>query len=169
MKRPNNIEFSGDSLRVLTHSLQAVKPEEGCALLLGKQKQLLSLHKENSLRIELIWPCCNVWNLKTLIFPTPPGLPNNHHKQKGSQEDRFAIDPREQILAQQWAREKNMEVLGSAHSHPNGEAFPSFFDQYWTFTSGLSIIIGQSGCIRAWWLSKNQTVPPQELAILELK
>ena len=164
-----SIQFAGDCLRVLSHSLLAVKPQEGCALLIGNEKQSSYFHEENVWQIKLIWPCCNAWNIKALNFPTPMKIINIKHENKISKENRFAIDPREQIHAQRWARKKNMQILGSAHSHPNGEAFPSLIDQSWSFDSGLSVILGKSGNMRAWWITKNQTVPPAEVAILGLK
>ena len=39
MKRPNFIQFAGDSLEILRDSILDVAPEEGCALLLGDQME----------------------------------------------------------------------------------------------------------------------------------
>ncbi len=36
----------------------------------------------------------------------------------GDRDSRFALDPREQIAAQRWARLRGLEVLGVCHSHP---------------------------------------------------
>ena len=169
MKSPIGIEFTDDCLGILSHSLLAVKPQEGCALLIGDEKQSSSFNREHILRVQMIWPCCNIWGINIFNLAESPIEIQNNRKKDLSKENRFAIDPREQICAQRWARKRNWKIIGNAHSHPNGNASPSFIDDYWTFTSGLSIIIGKSGCIRAWWMSSNQTVPPQEVAILGLK
>ena len=38
MKKPDLIQFQGNSLKILRENLLAVAPEEGCALLLGNHK-----------------------------------------------------------------------------------------------------------------------------------
>ena len=169
MKSPLGIEFASDSQRILSHSLLAVKPEGGCALLIGDERQSSSFKEKNILRVQMIWPCCNVWQINILKLPEYSKEMNTSKNNICSKKNRFAIDPREQLLAQRWARKRNWRIIGSAHSHPDGEPIPSLIDDYWTFASGLSIIIGESGRIRAWWMSKKQAVLPEKLAIWELK
>jgi len=166
MQIPVFIEFSGDCQRVLCQSLLAAAPYEGCALLIGNQKESDSLVKEDGLKIHLIWPCCNVWKPEVSNLLESPKRKSNPLKEDLSKKNRFLIDPREQILAQRWARNRNWQVVGSAHSHPHGVPIPSAADRYWTFLSGLSVIVGQSGEIRAWWMHEKQTFEPKEVAIL---
>ena len=68
MKSPLGIEFASDSQRVLTHSLLAVKPQEGCDLLIGDERQSSSFKEAYILRIQMIWPCCNVWESENFKF-----------------------------------------------------------------------------------------------------
>lgn len=134
--------------------LRAAEPEEGCALLLGRQRQ-------TTLELERIWPCCNRW------------LPAEERNQ------RFQLDPREQLLAQRWARQHDLQVLGAAHSHPSSGAEPSATDL--ALACGPSLMLIRSGlggprALRAWWLpedagwgaSDGQAAPgqPHELAIV---
>ena len=83
--------------------LEVADPEEGCALLLGSRK-------EHTWTLERLWPCCNVW----------PVAGERHH--------RFAVDPREQLVAQRWGRGQWLELLGVAHRHPRSAAIPSRAD-----------------------------------------
>jgi proteasome lid subunit RPN8/RPN11 len=119
---PDEIHFGRKVLTVLQGVILAAAPEEGCALLLGPRW-----------RVRRIWPCCNVWSPRT------------------ERRRRFAIDPREQFLAQKWARQRGWEVLGTLHNHPEGEAVPSATDQALAVPPALLVIQGMSG-LACWWL-----------------
>jgi proteasome lid subunit RPN8/RPN11 len=106
-------------LTVLRQILVSAAPEEGCALLLGERL-------DDGWRLRWIWPCCNVW-------PVP-----------GERCRRFAIDPREQLLAQKWGRVRGLEVLGAAHSHPSSPAVPSSTDRHLTLQPALMLILGRA-------------------------
>lgn len=89
-------------LITLARVFAAAEPAEGCALLLGDPGPCAHLRQ--------IWPCLNDWPVRA-----------ERHR-------RFALDPREQLLAQRWSRRRGWTVLGSAHSHPCGEPRPSRVD-----------------------------------------
>ena len=95
--------------------LRAAAPLEGCALLLGRRRN-------TDLELERIWPCCNSWQ--------PPE----------QRRERFLLDPREQLQAQRWARERDLQVLGAAHSHPTSPAVPSSTDRELCFGPTLMLI-----------------------------
>ncbi len=88
---PAELRLGRQALTVLEAVLAAAAPDEGCALLLGRRDPWRILH---------VWPCLNVW------------------EPAAERRRRFALDPREQLQAQKWARARGLEVLGSAHSHP---------------------------------------------------
>ncbi|MCP9835007.1 M67 family metallopeptidase [Cyanobium sp. Aljojuca 7A6] len=129
------------ALTVLEAVLVAVAPEEGCALLLGGRDPWC---------VRRIWPCLNVW--------VPPA----------ERCRRFALDPREQLLAQKWARSRGLTVLGSAHSHPFSEPVPSALDLSLAFTPTLMLILGQGPAegeprsLACWWLPEQGS--PRRLA-----
>lgn len=136
---PTQLRISRQALTVLTRVLAVAAPQEGCALLLGSQDP------ERALWLRWIWPCANVWE------------PASERRR------RFRIDPREQLLAQKWARGRGWQVLGSAHSHPLGVEEPSATDRALAFAPTLMLILapepgagpaalehgGRLGC---WWL-----------------
>lgn len=109
--------------------LPAAAPEEGCALLLGRR---------NPWRVDHVWPCLNVW------------------EPSGERRRRFALDPREQLQAQKWARARSLTVLGSAHSHPLSAPVPSALDRSLAFGPTVMLILGQADGAAAPLLS----VPP---------
>lgn len=122
---------SPPSLRVqLQRILSAAAPDEGCALLLGTRDKTSGLW-----RLHWLWPCLNVW-------PRPAERPR-----------RFAIDPREQLLAQRWGRERGLQVLAHAHSHPQSSPDPSVTDRCLCVTPALLLIQGPGGEQRLWWLA----------------
>lgn len=127
---------------VLERVLAAATPQEGCALLLGCRRGF-------SLVLQSVWPCCNCW---------PIGAERGR---------RFAIDPREQLLAQKWARLREQVVLGFAHSHPQASPHPSATDLDLAVAPVLMVIQGQEAgadrpALRCWWL-EGDGVPPQPL------
>ncbi len=160
---PGFVQFDPDYLIVLRDSLLSTKPQEGCALLIGERKRSSINKQKTILKIRLIWPCCNIWepgifNLNGFSKPT-----NQINFANLSRKTRFAIDPREQLHAQRWARDRNWTVLGHAHSHPLGEAMPSSIDKEMSFTPGLMVIVNGSGDIGAWWIANDQKFQPLQL------
>ncbi len=145
---PEELGLGRQALTVLEAVLLAVAPEEGCALLLGRR---------DPWRVEQVWPCLNVWE------PSP------------ERRRRFALDPREQLQAQKWARARGLTVLGSAHSHPLSMPVPSALDLSLAFAPTLMLILGQDDgparsadtggeprSLACWWLPEHG--PPWPLA-----
>ncbi len=128
---PGEIRIDRLALTVLRADLGGALPLEGCGLLLGLRDGPLW-------RIRRIWPCRNIWE---------PAAERTR---------RFAIDPREQLLAQRWARQRDWQVLGSAHSHPSSEPVPSAIDCQLAFAPTLMLILGLAATpeleLAAWWL-----------------
>ncbi|MEN9767891.1 M67 family metallopeptidase [Vulcanococcus sp.] len=135
---PERLRLHGHCLIVLERTLTATAPQEGCALLLGTRLQ-------EALVLQRIWPCCNSWQ---------PAAERTH---------RFQLDPREQLLAQRWARAHQLQVLGAAHSHPTSAAVPSRTDL--ELCLGPSLMLIHSGLAAqqqpwgAWWLSESHLEP----------
>jgi proteasome lid subunit RPN8/RPN11 len=123
---PGEVRIGRQALTVLQRVLAVPVPEEGCALLLGEPGLAQVSSQEgrgNPWRLRRTWPCRNVW------------------QPAGERTRRFAIDPREQLLAQKWARGHGLQVLGSAHSHPGGQPVPSFTDRDFCFAPTLMLIL----------------------------
>ncbi|NDF63174.1 MAG: M67 family peptidase [Synechococcaceae bacterium WBB_3_034] len=116
---------------VLERTLVAASPAEGCALLIGSRRG-------EAVWLRWIWPCCNRWE---------PAAERPRH---------FQLDPREQLLAQRWGRERGLQVLGAAHSHPSSPAVPSRSDRERCLGPTLMLIrsglTAEAEPLRAWWL-----------------
>ena len=71
---------------------------------------------------------------------------------------RFLVDPREQLAAQRWARDRHQRCLGVAHSHPASAPVPSPQDRRLGQTESLMLILSASLGLRAWWLHGDRSV-----------
>ena len=127
MNTPPEVRIGRQALTLIDRLLDAAAPEEGCALLLGTRRS----GPRDSLgvapthwHLQQVWPTTNVWE------PVVERL------------CRFRIDPREQLLAQKWARSRGLEVLGSLHSHPASPPLPSATDCTMAFAPTLMLIRG---------------------------
>ena len=149
---PALLRLNLDWLTILAGVLAAAAPEEGCALLLGQQ--LPGAPGGDVLQVSEVWPCQNRW------------------EPKRERCQRFLLDPREQLLAQRWARQRGVQVLGSAHSHPASPAEPSATDL--ALAVGPTLMVIRSGLpgagaaaepagplagLGAWWLPGDGAAP----------
>lgn len=124
---PEGLLIDWQPLTVLERVLTTALPAEGCALLLGRTGP--------SWHVQLVWPALNCW-------------PDAAERCR-----RFGLDPREQLLAQRWGRQRGLQVLGCAHSHPCSEAIPSPTDLALNLAPALLLIRGQKGEWRSWWIN----------------
>lgn len=147
---PALLRLNLDWLTILVGVLTAAAPEEGCALLLGQR--LPAALTGDLLELGLVWPCLNRW------------------EPQGERRQRFLLDPREQLLAQRWARQQGLTVLGSAHSHPASPAEPSATDLALAVAPTLLVIrsglvgagedsAGTLAGLGAWWLPGDAAAP----------
>ncbi len=154
---PVFVDFYRECLILLRDNLLAVAPEEGCALLLGEKKKSFQHPNEPYWQIQRIWPCRNVWAPSFSEQFEQSSITENTTRAGLSRLNRYVIDPLEQLDAQRWARKNNLEILGSAHSHPRSAAIPSLTDQELSFAPGLKVIVDGQGHVRAWWVCRNRT------------
>lgn len=146
--KPRCLHFGEQELIVLGAVLAVAAPSEGCALLLGPAAG-------DHWLVAAIWPCLNVWQ------------PAKERCR------RFALDPREQLQAQRWARSRGWQVHGAAHSHPVGPLEPSPTDRRLTLGPTVMVIAAAAPeaetarvPLRAWWLDQDPRTEPLPLAVL---
>ncbi|QNI53117.1 putative metal-dependent ubiquitin isopeptidase [Synechococcus sp. BIOS-E4-1] len=158
---PCRLRIDLDCLMILRASLKAVSPEEGCALLLGNSAPDPHVH--------FVWPCCNVWGPGFGGFSDPINADGDRAQISASRRSRFALDPREQIAAQRWSRQRGWRILGSAHSHPGGQPVPSALDRQWAAGEGVVLIDAGTAGVRAWWLQgPRQGAPDRPVSALSM-
>ena len=142
---PSLLCLDHQCLTVLDANFQARSPDEGCALLLGP------VPTQSRWLVTEVWPCCNVWQ---------PAVERTSC---------FAVDPREQLAAQRWARDRGLKSLAVAHSHPREAAIPSVRDRQLGHTNGLMLITDRDGLPSAWWLDGDRRVTSIPLEVWDTR
>ena len=169
MKIPKYIEFHNETNSVLSRYLKAAEPAEGCAILIGHKKSSGIDNKNICWEIKHIWNSRNIWGLKEskLIDQNICRFPNQKIT-KLSTKNRFEIDAKDQIAAQKWARENDLEVLCCAHSHPIGKNRPSEIDLLLHKSPGLMVISNKNGNLKAWWVKNKFSFHRVKIKIFSL-
>ena len=169
MKIPKYIEFQNETNSVLSRYLKETAPAEGCAILIGHKKSSVIDKKNHFWEIKHIWNCRNIWGKQEskLINQNTYTRPNQKTIQL-SNKNRFEIDAKDQIAAQKWSRENDLEVLCCAHSHPRGENRPSEMDLYLHKSPGLMVVANNNGNLKAWWIKNKLSFQRVKIEIFSL-
>ena len=113
--------------------------------------------------------CCGV-----MIGRTAPGdeaevveiVSAANEREEESRHNRFLISPRALLQAQRSARERDLEIVGYYHSHPDHPARPSDFDRdhAWPGQSYLIISVqkGEVADCRSWRLRDDRSAFDEE-------
>ena len=82
------------------------------------------------------------------------------NKRTDHKERRFLMDPLDFLKAEEYAEEKNLELMGIYHSHPDHPSIPSEFDRVhaWPNLSYIiiSVIKGRFDKIQSWRLNEDR-------------
>jgi proteasome lid subunit RPN8/RPN11 len=169
MKIPKYIEFHNATNSVLSKFLKAAEPEEGCCMLIGKTNSSAENHKRNIWEVTQIWNCRNIWGeSESKLIKHNISIFSNQKNIRLSKRNRFEIDARDQIAAQKWARENDLEILCCAHSHPSGKNKPSEMDLYLHQSPGLMVISNMNGDLKAWWIENKLNFHSVKIEIFSL-
>ena len=169
MKIPKYIEFHHKTNLILSRHLKAAEPEEGCAILIGHKKSSEKNEKHNFWEIKHIWSCRNIWGEQESQLSNQNKCALHNYKINHlSKRNRFEIDPKDQITAQKWARESDLEILGYAHSHPTGKNKPSEIDLFLHQSPGLMVISNNKGNLKAWWIINKLSFQRVKIEIFSL-
>lgn len=88
-----------------------------------------------------------------------------HNAKEGDKRRRFEIAPRDYMRAERYAAERNLELLGIYHSHPNHPPIPSEHDRVAAqpFFSYLifSVYEGRHRELRSWRLNEAAQFDPE--------
>ena len=137
------LTINSTHLKQIYAQAEKTYPEECCGLLLGIIEQDRGWVKD-------IYPTPNSWT------PEEQDLLNDQSKKPLSRRNRFTIDPRCLLKVQKEARERQLNIIGVYHSHPDHEAIPSAFDQAIAWQDYYYIIVsvrqGQGQDLLCWQL-----------------
>lgn len=151
-------------LKLQSHHLQAIQthaestyPEECCGLLLGH------LRGDVKTLIEVL-PTENSWGEDAdNAFLS---LESSAQRQS-SKRNRFSIAPQVMLQAQKNARDRNLDIIGIFHSHPDHPAVPSEFDRAiaWQQYSYIIVSVQQGlACdLKSWNLNDDHQFQSEEI------
>ncbi|NEQ97888.1 MAG: M67 family metallopeptidase [Cyanothece sp. SIO2G6] len=149
---------------IKTHAVSTY-PEECCGILLG---QMHTVDCEITRTVVELWPVTNTWGdeAKTTIAVVRA----DSTEQELTAERRYWIDPRELLAAQKAGRNRNLQVIGIYHSHPDHPAVPSECDRVlaWPDYSYIivSVLEGKSTDVLSWALNDNHQFQPETVQIV---
>ncbi len=150
------IKVTSKHLNQIRTQAEKLYPEECCGLLLG------TIDKRIKIVLE-VWPTENDWNPET--FESFPAMAESD--KPASKRNRFRIAPEVMLDAQKQARERQLDLIGIYHSHPDHSAVPSEFDRAiaWQLYSYIIVAVeeGNPTDIRSWLLDNNHHFQPEEI------
>ena len=151
-------------LKLHSHHLQAIQthaestyPEECCGLLLGQRKG------DAKTLIEVL-ATENSWDDEAAdAFESIEGSA----ELESSKRSRFSIAPEVMLKAQKDARDRQLDIIGIFHSHPDHPAVPSEFDRAiaWQQYSYIIVSVQQGKAIdlKSWSLDDEHQFQPEEI------
>jgi proteasome lid subunit RPN8/RPN11 len=143
-------------LKIQTYA-ERIYPEECCGLLLGQRcGDVKSL-------IEVL-PTENSWDDEVAdAFQAIEGSA----QLESSKRSRFSIAPVVMLKAQKDARDRNLDIIGIFHSHPDHPAVPSEFDRAIAWQQYSYIIVsvqqGKACDLKSWSLDDNHQFQPEDI------
>ena len=101
-------------------------------------------------------------------------FPLENAREEDERHDRILILPTDVLKAERYARERNLDVVGYYHSHPDDTAIPSQYDldhalPVWSYVIA-SVLQGKVAEIRSWEMENDRSkfneeeIPKEELA-----
>jgi proteasome lid subunit RPN8/RPN11 len=76
------------------------------------------------------------------------------------------------LQTQKEARNRNLNIIGIYHSHPNYPAIPSEWDRIYAWTEYSYVILsvqkGQAGELQSWTLDDKHQFQPEKIAHIKL-
>jgi proteasome lid subunit RPN8/RPN11 len=106
--------------------------------------------------------CCGmILGTSTDSLQTVDSIIEIDNSQCENRKRRFLITPQQYLQAERIAKEKNLELLGFYHSHPDHPAIPSTFDTEHALPFFIYVIVsisqGEPKSMTAWLLSENRS------------
>lgn len=157
-----SIRLTVEHLRLICTHAESTYPHECCGLLLGK------LSQDEKLLVDAI-ATENVWNpIAAADFQAiEPNL--NLGTDKNTY---YTIAPEVMLKVQKEARDRQLDIIGVYHSHPNHPAIPSEFDRACAWQTYSYIIVsvpqGKAGEVLSWSLDDNHQFQLEEIVVDKL-
>ena len=147
--------------QIYNHALR-IYPEECCGLLLG------TIDNDKKQIIE-VYPTNNNWTFEEEKMLS--NITNNPQKCL-SKHNRFSIAPSMLVKVQKEARNRQLQIIGIYHSHPNYIAVPSEFDREiaWTEYSYIIVSVNSNKVneVKSWQLDNTKNFQSEYIQIVRV-
>jgi proteasome lid subunit RPN8/RPN11 len=155
------LKISTDQVQRMKTHAESTYPEECCGLLLGQIKGEVKTLVEVS-------PTENAWD--TQAAEAFQGI-NGLQRQSGTKRNQFSIAPEVMLKVQKQARDRELDIIGIYHSHPDHPAVPSEFDRAIAWHRYSYIIIsvqqGIASDLRSWTLDPHHQFQPEDIITVD--
>ena len=135
------LSLSASHHQKITCHAERTYPEECCGILLGTIDR-----QANQAQLVEVLETENAWS-KIAIADLAIDLPEivaSGRQVATSRRDRYWIDPRDLLKAQQSGRDRGLQVIGIYHSHPDHPAIPSECDRRLAWAEYVYVIVSVS-------------------------
>ncbi|MEL4895555.1 M67 family metallopeptidase [Crocosphaera sp. Alani8] len=154
------IYFSNSQLQQIENHAERTYPEECCGLLLG-------IFEASYQRVIEVRETDNDWTPTMSEDLDNLGSSGN---QPLSKKNRFSIAPSVLLQVQKEMRDRELNIIGIYHSHPDHPAIPSEFDREIAWSDYSYVIAslrqGKVSEIKSWTLKENRQFKPEKIKII---
>lgn len=137
---------------------ESTYPDECCGLLVGK------LAQDSKTLVEVI-ATENVWG--AVVAKNFSSIDACEEDVSYTQRSHYAIAPEIMLKAQKSARDRQLDIIGIYHSHPDHPAIPSEFDTVYAWYEYSYIIVsvqqGKASDLKSWSLDNEHQFQPEEI------
>ncbi|MEB3211282.1 MAG: M67 family metallopeptidase, partial [Leptolyngbyaceae bacterium] len=163
------LQLTGEQLNAIFEHAERAYPEECCGLLLGQTLSQNSTQSETNLSFDKtvveLWATQNDWdNEAEASMASLSSHASQHHLTKAR---RYWIDPRQMLEAQRYARDRQLDIIGIYHSHPDHSATPSECDRAaaWHQYSYMIVSVqhGKAKHVLSWTLDEDNQFQSEEI------
>ncbi|MTJ12046.1 M67 family metallopeptidase [Anabaena sp. UHCC 0187] len=152
-----NLQLKTNHLEIIKNHAEKTYPDECCGLILGY------IDSEYKIVVEII-PTENVWNREKSNF--------TENQEEYSTRSRYAIAPQVMLQTQKEARNRNLNIIGIYHSHPDYPAVPSEWDRIYAWPEYSYVILSvqntQAGELQSWTLDENHQFQAETIELIKL-
>lgn len=150
------LKLSTDHFWAIRAHAESTYPDECCGLLLGKLSQ-------NSKTLVEVMATENSWSAEAAeTFSAIDAIDLGSNQRR-----HYAITPEVMLRAQRQARDRQLDIIGIYHSHPDHPAIPSEFDRVYAWHQYSYIIVsvqqGKAGALKCWSLDDNHQFQLEEI------
>jgi proteasome lid subunit RPN8/RPN11 len=151
-----SIALSQTHLLSIRSHAENTYPEECCGLLLGTIA-------DNIKTLVEVWPTKNAWSAET--------EDNCSEAKLLTKKRRYAIEPQDMLEGMKEGRDRNLDIIGIYHSHPDGQAVPSECDRTLAWPQYSYVIVsvpqGSGEEVRSWTLDPENKFQAEEILTVD--